>query len=95
MFLKSVWVERRVLSLLSSPFCLSLQHAFQDARHLFLVMPFMSGGDLRYHLREHGKLTEKHTIIYAAEILLGIARMHQAPLHLQQLVVIVCECACV
>ncbi len=39
-------------------------------------MPFMQGGDLRYHLREHGPLREDHCRFYAAEMLLGLADLH-------------------
>lgn len=39
-------------------------------------MPFMQGGDLRYHLREHGPLSEAHVRFYAAELLCALADLH-------------------
>ena len=39
-------------------------------------MPFMQGGDLRYHLREHGPISEAHVKFYAAELLCAMADLH-------------------
>ena len=54
----------------------NLLYAFQSASELYLVMPFMQGGDLRYHLREHGPLSEAHVKFYAAELLCAMADLH-------------------
>lgn len=75
--LASVWIERRILSLNTSPFLLNLIHAFESPTELFLVMPFMQGGDLRYHLKERGTMNEETMRFYAAELLLGLEAMHQ------------------
>ena len=74
--LKMVWVERKIMSLTSSPFLCNLLYAFESDKELFLVMPFMQGGDLRYHLREHGPLAEAHVKFYAAELLCALADLH-------------------
>ena len=68
--------QRKIMSLQSSPFLCNLIYAFQSPVELYLVMPFMQGGDMRYHLREHGPLSEAHTKFYAAELLCGIADLH-------------------
>jgi len=75
-YLESVWTERRIMSLCKSPFLCHLIYAFQTNRELFLVMPFCQGGDLRYHMREHGPLSEDHARFYAAELLCGLADLH-------------------
>jgi serine/threonine protein kinase len=64
------------MSLQSSPFLCNLVYAFQSSDELFLLMPFMQGGDLRYHLREHGPLRESDVRFYAAELLCGLADLH-------------------
>lgn len=105
--LRMVWVERKIMSLQSSPFLCNLLYAFQSPEEvrdssgerrarkitrvlamltciclflflvqLYMVMPFMQGGDLRYHLREHGPLPEQWVVFYAAEMLLGLADLH-------------------
>jgi serine/threonine protein kinase len=74
--LNMVWVERKIMSLQNSPFLCNLLYAFQSPEELYLVMPFMQGGDMRYHLREHGQLSESHARFYAAELLCALADLH-------------------
>jgi serine/threonine protein kinase len=37
---------------------------------------FHLGGDLHYHLSQHGVFSEKEVKFYAAEIILGLEHMH-------------------
>ena len=69
--LKMVWVERKIMSLTSSPFLCNLLYAFESDKELFLVMPFMQGGDLRFHLKERGTMPVQTAQFYAS---VGIAR---------------------
>jgi len=39
-------------------------------------MDFCPGGELFYHLKTIGKLTENHAKFYFAEILLGLEHLH-------------------
>src|SRR5438270_774612 len=52
--LTNVWIERKIMSACHSNFLCHLIWAFQSPTELFLVMPFMQGGDLRYHLNSRG-----------------------------------------
>ena len=36
----------------------------------------MNGGDLHYHLSQHGVFNEKEVRFYAAEVILGLEHMH-------------------
>ena len=36
----------------------------------------MNGGDLHYHLSQHGVFSEKEVRFYAAEVILGLEHMH-------------------
>ena len=38
-----------------------------------------SGGDLHYHLSQHGVFSEADMRFYAAEIILGLEHMHNRP----------------
>jgi serine/threonine protein kinase len=42
--------ERKILSLLHHPFLINMKASFQDDLHLYLVMDYLRGGDLRYHI---------------------------------------------
>jgi serine/threonine protein kinase len=57
MYVVTAWRERDVMAQLKSPFLVNLQYAFQDKSSLFLIMPFMQGGDLRYYLNTKGRMT--------------------------------------
>ncbi len=75
--IEMVWLEHTTLGKLSnSNFCLGLSYAFQSATELFLVMPYMQGGDLHYHLNTRGRMEINTAKFYAAQILLGIEELH-------------------
>lgn len=40
------------------------------------ILPLILGGDLHYHLSQHGVFSEKEMKFYAAEIILGLEHMH-------------------
>ena len=44
----SILGERDLLSKLKHPFIINMLCAFQDYENLYLVLDFLSGGDLRY-----------------------------------------------
>jgi len=64
--LKMVWIERKIGSLTNSPFLCNLLYAFESDKELFLVMPFMQGGDLRFHLKERGTMPVSTAMFYAS-----------------------------
>jgi len=76
MYIVTAWRERDVMAQLKSPFLVNLLYAFQDKHHLFLIMPFMPGGDLRYFLSTKGRMPEDWARFYAAEIVLGLEELH-------------------
>jgi len=74
--LKNVMEERNVLVLLTSKFVTNLKYALQDEDTLYLIMDLMLGGDLKFHLINAGRFSEKRARFYAAEILLGLEHIH-------------------
>lgn len=46
----SVMNEKEFLAKLTHPFLVNMTYAFQDREHLYLIMDYLDGGDLRYHL---------------------------------------------
>eukprot|EP00039_Didymoeca_costata_P019985 m.339626 g.339626 ORF g.339626 m.339626 type:complete len:744 (+) comp18889_c0_seq1:208-2439(+) len=68
--------ERKVLSEMSSKFVTNLKYAFHDRDTLYLLLDLCEGGDLSWHLKKKGKFTESQAKFYTAEIVMGIAHIH-------------------
>ena len=49
--------ERVILSKLEHPFLINMVRSFQDERHLYLLMDYLRGADLRYHICYHQSFT--------------------------------------
>ena len=45
-------VEREILSKFNHPFIMKLEYAFHDEFDLYLIMEFINGGELFYHLHQ-------------------------------------------
>jgi serum/glucocorticoid-regulated kinase 2 len=74
---KHTLTERHVLQSVRHPFIIGLQFAFQTADRLYLVLPFMAGGELFFHLRRERTFSEARVLLYASEILLALQELHR------------------
>jgi serine/threonine protein kinase len=68
--------ERDILVMLSHPFTVRLYYAFQTPVKLYLIMDFVEGGELFYHLAKVKRVDEMTAQFYAAEILLTLEYLH-------------------
>ncbi|KAM5238742.1 G protein-coupled receptor kinase 3 isoform 2-T2 [Ctenodactylus gundi] len=71
--------ERIMLSLVSTgdcPFIVCMTYAFHTPDKLCFILDLMNGGDLHYHLSQHGVFSEQEMRFYATEIILGLEHMH-------------------
>lgn len=48
-----------------------MTYAFQTPDKLCFILDLMNGGDLHYHLSQHGVFNEPEMKFYAAEVILG------------------------
>ncbi|KAL4473262.1 hypothetical protein ABPG73_012952 [Tetrahymena malaccensis] len=69
--------ERNILKNMNSNFIVKLHYAFQAAQNLYLMMDFMVGGELYYHLKKAKKFDEERTKFYIAQVILAIECLHQ------------------
>jgi serine/threonine protein kinase len=74
--MKNAMEERKVLARIASPFVVKLHYAFQDSEKLYLVLDFMQGGDLYYHLKCLKCFSEEAAVFFAAEIVLALEDLH-------------------
>jgi serine/threonine protein kinase len=53
-----------------------MSYAFQDRENLYLIMDYLDGGDLRYHIGKKGKFTEAESKFFIANLIIGLEYMH-------------------
>lgn len=68
--------ERKILSVLAHPFIVKMWGTFQDAKHLFIVMDFVEGGELFSLLKRSKRFPSPVAKFYAAEIILVLEYLH-------------------
>ncbi|KAG8850049.1 AGC protein kinase Gad8 [Tulasnella sp. 330] len=71
-----ILAERTVLALVNNPFVVPLKFSFQSVDKLYLVMSFVNGGELFYHLQREGKFDQNRSRFYAAELLCALEHLH-------------------
>lgn len=74
--LEHVKYEKNLLHEIQCPFVVNLITSFQDAKNLYLVMEYVRGGEMFYHLRKAGRFTEEVARFYAAETVLTWEHLH-------------------
>jgi len=68
--------ERHALEDVSHPFIVRMKYAFQTPQKLYLVMEYMSGGELFFHLKRDGLFSEERARFYTAEIASALGHLH-------------------
>jgi serine/threonine protein kinase len=74
---KLAQTERNIMQKLRHPFIMALHYAFQSKSKLYLVMDFLNGGDLFYHLSKERRFQEPRARFYAAELILALEHLHK------------------
>ncbi|AMD22120.1 HGL220Cp [Eremothecium sinecaudum] len=74
--LERTFAERTILSELEHPNVVKLFYSFHDHHRLYLVLQYIPGGELFYHLKEQGTLEENTVAFYAAEISCALLFLH-------------------
>ena len=73
---ESIMNERKLLSRLNNPFIVNMYFSFQDFSNLYLVMDYLKGGDLRYHIAKNKFFTEQQTKFFLSNIIIGLSYIH-------------------
>ena len=72
----SINFEKEILSKLHNPFIVNMYYAFQDSDNLYLVMDYLKGGDLRFHLTRHIHFSEEQSRFFICNILIALEYIH-------------------
>lgn len=68
--------ERKILSSIDFPFIVKLSYAFKDTSNLYMVLEYVSGGEMFTHLRKTGRYSEENACFYASQIVLTFEYLH-------------------
>jgi serine/threonine protein kinase len=74
--LEHIFAEKSILQKIDHPFVVQLHYAFQTKDKLYLVLDFLSGGELFFHLSKEAKFDEWRAKFYTAEIGLALGHLH-------------------
>ncbi|KAG7196183.1 uncharacterized protein KQ657_000195 [Scheffersomyces spartinae] len=69
--------ERTVLARINNPFIVPLKFSFQSPEKLYLVLSFVNGGELFWHLQREGKFLMDRSRFYTAELLTALESLHE------------------
>lgn len=70
------WEERHIMAHSRSEWIVQLHFAFQDAKHLYMVMDYMPGGDI-VNLMSNYDIPEKWAKFYTMEVVLALDVIHK------------------
>ncbi|XP_022919692.1 cAMP-dependent protein kinase catalytic subunit alpha-like [Onthophagus taurus] len=71
-----VMSEIRILDAVQFEFLINMQYFFKGNVYIYLVMPFINGGEMFSHLRMQRKFDEMLAKFYAAQIILAFEYLH-------------------
>ncbi|KAI8835922.1 kinase-like domain-containing protein [Chytridium lagenaria] len=69
--------ERNVLIQATSPFLVGLKFSFQTPEKLYLVLDYMNGGELFYHLQKETAFSEERAKFYTCELICALQHLHK------------------
>jgi len=68
--------EKNILMKIQHPFIVNLNYAFQTKDKLYMILDYVNGGELFFHLKKEGRFSESRVKLYAAEIASALAHLH-------------------
>ncbi|GAA48739.1 microtubule-associated serine/threonine-protein kinase 4, partial [Clonorchis sinensis] len=71
-----VTAERNALAVSKCPYIVHLYYSLQTTSHIYLVMEYLIGGDLKTLLLVLGYLKDQHAAIYTVEISIALEYLH-------------------
>ncbi|XWS51046.1 hypothetical protein CRYUN_Cryun12cG0142500 [Craigia yunnanensis] len=69
--------ERDILTKVVHPFIVQLRYSFQTESKLYLILDFLNGGHLFFHLYRQGIFSEDQARFYTAEIVSAVSHLHK------------------
>jgi serine/threonine protein kinase len=64
--------EKKIYQSISNPYIVKLHFSFQSKTKIYMILDFMNGGDLFYHILSCRKIKEKRAVRIASQVLLAL-----------------------
>ena len=74
--MKSILNEKKFLEKINYPLISNMYYAFQNKEYLFIILDYLPGGDLRYHLSKRKKFSEKEIKFLTSNLILSLEYLH-------------------
>ncbi|EGV66678.1 Pkinase-domain-containing protein [Yamadazyma tenuis ATCC 10573] len=68
--------EKKILERVNHPNIVKLYYAFQDFNKVYLILEYLDGGELFYHLSQESFLPESKACFYIAQLVLALRYLH-------------------
>jgi len=68
--------ERKILQTLEHPFLMKLRFAFQTKEKLYLVLDYVKGGELFFHLKNNRRFSEEVAKLWVAQVASALGHLH-------------------
>lgn len=68
--------EKKILELVNHTNIVKLYYAFQDYNKVYLILEYLDGGELFYHLAQESYLSELKASFYIAQLILALRYLH-------------------
>jgi len=68
--------EKKIYQSISNPYIVKLHFSFQSKTKIYMILDFMNGGDLFYHILSCRKIKEKRAVRIASQVLLALKWLH-------------------
>lgn len=68
--------EKKILQEIQHPFLITLDWFSKDKKFLYMLFPFIVGGELFSYLRSAGRFSSQTTLFYCAEIISALEYLH-------------------
>lgn len=68
--------EKKILSSIDFPFIVKLAYSFKDTTNLYMILEYVTGGEMFTHLRKTGRYSEENACFYASQIVLTFEYLH-------------------
>ena len=75
--IEAIVKEQNFLKTLKHPFIISMDYSFQDPQNVYIVLDYLKGGDLRYHLNRKKTFGEKSSKFFIACVLLALEYLRE------------------